>query len=285
MNWELVMRTLAFRFASTVLVACAASPAYAGDIYGMSYTDFAATSSTNLTTAGTLDWVKWGNGDSTGTTTYNTSQMTGGTIINSSLTPLGSVPQGQTVQLAAFAPSPPPTSTPSFSWTNGTNPEAGGMPVSTSVSEQISPAQFSYPLGLGLSFHVAASATPEELSIYVVGFNTRMNVSATLSGGGTDSLLASNAALNLVPSGSGNNDFSYGIFSIIYSGAGETLTVDLTAANQSGISTGAPQYGFPNAGVYAATVNMASVPEPSGLVLSAIGFAGLLGYSLVRRRN
>ena len=28
-----------------------------------------------------------------------------------------------------------PTSTPSFSWTNGTNPEAGGMPVSTSVSE------------------------------------------------------------------------------------------------------------------------------------------------------
>ncbi len=81
------MRTLAFGFASTVLVACAAAPAYAGDIYSMSYTDFAATSSTNLTTAGTQDWVKWGNGDSTGTLTFNTSQMTGGTIINPSLTP------------------------------------------------------------------------------------------------------------------------------------------------------------------------------------------------------
>ncbi len=279
------MRTLSFRFASMVLVACAVAPAYAGNIYSVSYTDIAPTSSTNLTTAGTLDWVKWGNGDSTGTLNYNTSQMTGGTIINPSLTPLGSVPENQSVLLAAFAASPAPTSTPSFSWTNGTNQEAGGVPVSTSVSEEISPAQFSYPLGLGLSFQVAASAAPEELDVYAVGFNTRMEVSATLSGGGSDSLIASNAALNLVPAGSGNNDFSYGIFSIVYSGAGETLTVDLTAANQSGISTSAPQYGFPNAGVYAATVGVASLPEPSGLVLSAIGLACLLGYSLVRIRS
>ena len=34
-----------------------------------------------------------------------------------------------------------------------------------------------------------------------LGFNTRMEVSATLSGGGSDSLIASNAVLNLVPSG------------------------------------------------------------------------------------
>ena len=119
-----------------------------------------------------------------------------------------------------------------------------------------------------------------------MGFNTRMEVSATLSGGGSDSLIASNAVLNLVPSGTGgNNDFSYGIFSIVYAGAGETLTVNLTADNQSGISTNAPQYGFPNAGVYAATVNTASVPEPSTLVLSVIGLGGLVGFGFVRGRN
>ena len=141
------MRTQFVRYATFVLIGYAAAPTYAGDIYAISYTDITPTSSTNLTTAGTLDWVKWGNGDTTGVLPYKTSQMTGGTIIDPTLSPLGSVPAGQTVVLAPFAPSPPPTSTPSFSWTNGTNAMAGGMPVSTSVSEEISPAQFSYPLG------------------------------------------------------------------------------------------------------------------------------------------
>lgn len=163
---------------------------------------------------------------------------------------------------------------------------AGGMPVSTSVSQEIAPAQFSYPPGLGLSFHAAASATPQVLDLYVVGFNTRMDLTATLSRGGSDSLIASNAILNPVPSGTGgNNDFSHGIFSILYAGAGETLTVDLTAYNQSGISSSAPQYEFPNAGVFAATVGVGAVPEPSSLVLSAIGLGGLLGYGAFRRRT
>ena len=88
-----------------------------------------------------------------------------------------------------------------------------------------------------------------------------MRLTATLSGGETDTLVASNAVLNPVPSGTGDNYFSYGIFSILYSGAGETLTVNLTADNQSGIPTDAPQYVYPNAGVYAATVNVGSFPS------------------------
>lgn len=273
------MRTFALRFATTFLFACAAAPAYAGNIYGISYTDISPTSSTNLTTAGTLDWVKWGNGDPNDTVNYMTSQMNGGTTINPALTPLGG--GGGTVQLAAFEPLT--TSSPSFSWTNGTNPESGGVPVGTSVSEQMD--QNSYPLGLGLSFQVAASASPEVLSLYVVGFNAQMEVSASLSGGGSTSLTASNAALVNVQADGTSNYYSYGIFSMVYSGAGETLTVNLTTANQTGVPLDATQYTFPNAGVFAATVNAASVPEPSSLVLSGIGLGGLLGYGFVRRRT
>jgi hypothetical protein len=285
-NEELAMRAFVLRFVLMMLIASAVAPVCAGDIFGISYTDLATTSSTDLTTAGTLDWVKWGNGDATNTTDYAISQKTGGSIINTALTPLGTVPQGQSVVLEAFAPPPAPTTTPSFSWSDGTSPMAGGNPVSTSVSETIFPNQSSYPLGLGLSLQVAADAAPRELDLYVVGFNARMQLTATLSGGGTESLIASSAALNPVPVPTGGNNYdSYGIFSILYSGAGETLTVNLTADDQSGIPTSAPQFGFPNAGVFAATVNVATVPEPSSWVLSALGLGGVLGYRRLRRRT
>jgi hypothetical protein len=253
----------------------------AGQIYGISYTDVASSSTIDLTSAGTLDWVKWGNGEPNETLPYATPQMTGGSIVNPALTPLGSVPSGQTVVLLPFSPV---SITPTFSWTNGTIAEAGGMPVGTSVSETIHPAQFSYPLGIGVSLQATASASPEVLNLYVAGFDTRMKLSATLSGGASDSLVASSAALTPVAAGNtGNNYFSYGYFSIVYAGAGETLTLNLTADNQSGIPTSASQYSFRNAGVMAATVGIASVPEPSSLVLSGIGLAGLLAGVLRRR--
>jgi hypothetical protein len=276
------MKAHSLIFAALFASCLCVMTADAGQIYGISYTDVASGSSIDLTAAGTLDWAKWGNGEANETLPFAAPRMTGGTIINTSLTPLGNVPSGQTVELLPF--SPVSMVTPSFSWTNGTIAEHGGMPVGTSVSETILPAQSSYPLGIGLSFQVAASASPEALDVYVAGFDTRMKLAATLSGGASDSLIASNAALIPVAAGNtGNNYFSYGFFAIEYAGAGQTLTINLTADDQSGIPSSAPQYLFRNAGVMAATVSEASVPEPSSLVLSAIGLAGLLGCTVLRR--
>jgi PEP-CTERM motif len=152
------------------------------------------------------------------------------------------------------------------------------------VSETIHPAQNSYPLGLGASFQVAASASPEILDIYVTGFDSRMKLTATLSGGGSESLTASNTAL--IPNFDGAGNYaSFGFFSVEYSGTGETLALNLTADNQTGIPTNAPQYDFRNAGVFAATVSAGSVPEPSSLLLSTIGLAGMLGWTLIGRRQ
>jgi hypothetical protein len=277
------MKARVLALVTSLIVGWGVSSANAG-ILGISYTDVAPGSTIDLTALGTLDWAKWGNGEATNSTMYSTPQDSAGTIIDPTLTPLGSAPSGTSVVLEAFAPIA--GETPVFSWTNGTLPMAGGNPVGTSVSETIIPAQFSYPLGLGTSFQAAADAGPRTLDLYVAGFNTRMELTASLSGGGSDSLIASNAALIQIPGVGNNNYFSFGMFSIAYSGAGETLTIDLTAANQSGVPTNAPQYGFANAGVFAATVVQgAAVPEPSSTVLTMIGLCGLFGFALVRRRN
>jgi hypothetical protein len=273
------MKARVFILAIVAIVGPSVSSVSAGDIYNINYTDLASGTTTDLTTAGTLDWVKWSNGESG--TSYTTPVKVGGDGIGPDLTALGSVPSGQTVVLRPF---PATAGSLAFNWTDGTAPMAGGGPVISGVTETISPAQNSYPLGLGLSFQAAASATPELLNLYVFGFNARTNVTASLSGGGTDSLLASSAALNKINDGPGaTNYYSFGVFSIEYSGAGETLTVDLTAANQSGIPTDATQYVFRNAGAFAATLSGASVPEPSSLVLSITGLVGVVGYGSLRR--
>ncbi len=277
----MIARVMAF--ATSLILAWGVSSANAG-ILGISYTDVTPGSTIDLTASDTLDWAKWGNGEPTNTIDYSTPRDSGGTIIDPTLSPLGPAPAGTSVVLEAFAPIA--GETPVFSWTNGTIPMAGGNPVGTSVSETILPAQFSYPLGFGASLQATADSGPGTLDLYVAGFNTRMELTALLSGGGSDSLIASNAALIQIPGAGNNNYFTFGMFSIVYSGAGETLTLDLTAANQLGIPTDAPQFGFANAGVFAATVVQgAAIPEPSSMVLSMIGFGSLFGFVLMRRRN
>lgn len=279
------MKARGLTFAAVALAGLAARPADAGQIYSVTYTDLTLGTTTDLTAAGTLDWVKWGNGEPSGTLPYSSPEKVGGTIINPALTPLGTAPAGQSVILVPFTP--PPTIL-DFSWTDGTQAMAGGVPTGTVVSQTIGPTpQFSYPLGLGASFQAAADAAPLQMDVYVQGFNTRMLLSATLSGGANASLLASNAALVPV-AGAANNYFSMGYFSILYSGAGETLTIDLTANNQAGVPTNAPQYVFRNAGFYAATVVPGQVvPEPSSMVLTALGFTALVGtgYGLRKARS
>jgi hypothetical protein len=237
--------------AATVLVGLHVPSVATGQIYSITYTDLTFGTTTDLTAVGTLDWVKWGNGQAN-PDPYTSPQNITGTIINPMLTPLGTAPPDASVVLVPFAP-PPMTTILDFTWTDGTEEMAGGGPVGTVVSETITPAQYSYPLGLGASFQAEADAAPRLLDVYVQGFNTQMRLTATLSGGDSDTLLASDAAVTLVPDAN-NNYFSAGIFSILYAGDGETLTVDLTADNQDGIPTDAPQYVFPNAGVFAATV-------------------------------
>ena len=170
MNWEFEMRAFASSFRiDGSLCLCAVAPASAGSIYGISYTDISSTSSTNLTTAGAAGLGKMGQRrrDRHSQLQYLTNVRR--PIINPALTPLGTVPQGPDGPARGVCPVVAPDPDAQLLWTNGTNPEAGGMPVSTSVSRaNRSGAQFSYPLGLGLSFQVAASATPEELSLYVV---------------------------------------------------------------------------------------------------------------------
>src|SRR5262249_40217741 len=148
----------------------------------------------DLTAAGTVDWAKWSNGESS--PPYTSPRKTGGTNINTTLTPLGTVPSGQSVVLTPFGAVV--NVTPKFSWTNGTAPMFGGVPVATAVSETISPAQNSYPLGLGFSFQCAAATNLQQLTIYVAAFDARMKLVASLSGGGSASLIASNATLIVI---------------------------------------------------------------------------------------
>ncbi|RUL81810.1 PEP-CTERM sorting domain-containing protein [Tautonia sociabilis] len=274
--------------AASILASVAAivHPADAGSIFSISYTDLPiGSTTTDLTAAGTLDWVKWGNGDAFGTVPFATSEKAGASLIDPTLTPLGSAPSGASVVLVPFAPDPTLPIL-DFTWTDGTEPMAGGGPVGTVVSQTITPAQTSYPNGLGLSFQVQADADPRQLDVYVQGFNTRMRLSAELSGGGGSSLLAATALIDQLPAYN-NNFFSAGKFSVIFSGAGETLTIRLTADNQVGIPTDAPQSLFRNAGVFAATVataDLPAVPEPSSLLLMLAGGVPPAGLWLLRRR-
>jgi len=132
------MKMRVLTFTTTLFAVCCAMPASAGQIYSVTYTDVAPNTTTNLTAAGTQDWVKWGNGEATGTLPYSTVVQTGGSGIGPTLTPLGPVPSGQSVALEPF--SPVAGTTPNFTWTDGSAPMAGGGPVGTVVSETIIPA-------------------------------------------------------------------------------------------------------------------------------------------------
>ena len=76
------MKLRALTFATMLIAGLCVSAADAGQIYSLTYSDVAAGSSVDLTTAGTLDWAKWGNGETTGMTTYTTPEKVGGSIIN-----------------------------------------------------------------------------------------------------------------------------------------------------------------------------------------------------------
>jgi hypothetical protein len=206
---------------------------------------------TDLTAAGTLDWVKWGNGEADDGLVFATVEKSGGTIINSALTVTDPTADGQpSVVLATFNPA---ASILAFSWTDGTAAMAGGGPVDNVVTQAMTPAQFSYPIGIGQSFTAAAAAELRVLDVYVQGFGSDMQLTAALSGGVAQSIVVS-PTVN--PVGDVANFFSFGRFRVTYSGVGETLTVSTLTVND-GSRVGA-QSPFANAGMFAATVTPAA---------------------------
>jgi hypothetical protein len=205
---------------------------------------------TDLTAAGTLDWVKWGNGEADDGLVFATVEKSGGTIINSALTVTDPTAEGQpSVVLATFNPA---TSILAFSWTDGTATMAGGGPVDNVVTQAMTPAQFSYPIGIGQSFTAAAAAELRVIDVYVQGFDSDMLLTAALSGGASQSIIVS-PTVN--PVGDAANTFSFGRFRVTYSGVGETLTISTLTLND-GSRVGA-QSPFANAGMFAATVTSA----------------------------
>lgn len=204
---------------------------------------------TDLTATGTLDWVKWGNGEADGLV-FATVEKTGGTIIDSALTVTDPTADGPpSVVLSTFNPA---TSILDFSWTDGTAAMAGGGPVDNVVTQTMTPAQFDYPIGIGQSFTVAAAAELRVIDVYVQGFDSDMQLTAALSGGESQSITVS-PAVN--PVGDVANFYSFGRFRVMYSGVGETLTVSTSTVND-GSRVGA-QSPFANAGMFAATVTSA----------------------------
>src|SRR5262249_40880279 len=141
----------ATQYALLLASSLAALPSGCPHVDG-TYTDLPEGTSINLTSTGTVDWVKWGNGEQN-PQAYSTVRKTGvSAAINSSLSKLGSVPPTTTLLRVPFSHG----NLLKFQWTDGNVPPNGGS-TDTAVSETISPPQFSYPLGLGCSFTCAAA--------------------------------------------------------------------------------------------------------------------------------
>ncbi len=261
---------LSATFAVATLVAPAMymfnSPTAQAGTVSASFTDLALGTTTDLTAVATEDWVKYGNNE--GGTSYSTVRMSGVTpIISSTLTPLGTPPQGATVVLSAFTGG----GVLGFDWSDGDLPVSGSS--DTVVTEAITPGQPDYPLGLGTYLTAAADASTRVIDVWVQGFDADMLMLASMSGGGSDQITISPTKN---PASDPDHNYSSGLFRVAYSGVGETLSVTVVTVPPADPGT----TGYANAGIFAAAI----VPEPSSIAL--MGFAGLaVAMVAVRRRR
>lgn len=257
------------RLAYLVILACLwATPARAGLVTG-TYTELTAGTVIDLTAEGTLDWVKFGNGEDNTTTFLTATKIGNPVFVPPILSPLGDADPGA-VELIAFSGG----QTLQFTWTNGNFGMAGGGPVDTVVTQTVLPAVNEYPIGIGASFTAEAAAETRVLDVYVQGFNADMLITASMSGGGSASTVVTPTQN---PSSDPNNDYALGFYRVTYSGAGETLTISVLTQDPR---TDGAQAAFANAGIFAAAVRQASVtpvPEPSTATLLAFPALVALG--------
>jgi hypothetical protein len=315
-------------------------PARADSLSG-SYTELTAGTTTDLTATGTVDWIKFGNGENDTTSFLNTTKIGNPIFLPATLEPLGTAPSGS-VSLIAFTGQ----GNLNFTWGNGNF----GMyndpgPVDTVVGETIVPAVSSYPTGLGASFQANAINQAMAMDVYVQGFDANTLITASLSGGKTTSTLV---VPSQTPPSDPSNQYALGDFHVVYSGAGETLTISVQTQDPR---TSGLQNQFASAGFFGAAVTQllpgdlnndgivngqdiaivasnwlqqgtpgsagdanvdgivngediaviasnwlskgsgggagsgAAVPEPSTLILAAVGFIGLAMVSCRHRRN
>lgn len=256
-----------------VLCVCfACAPLSAGTVVG-SYESLAEGTLVDLTASGTLDWIKFGNGEDNTTAFLNTTKIGNPIFLPATLAPIGTPPEGS-VELIAFTGE----GNLNFTWTDGNFGMYNGVgPVDTVVTETVVPPANSYPIGIGASFQALASAQTLAMDVYVQGFNADMLITVSMSGGGSNSFVVS-PSIN--PVSDPLNDYALGVYHILYSGAGEVLTVSVITQDPR---TDGAQQAFANAGFFAATV--AVVPEPSTAVLVLFGVAtlGLASYRRGRR--
>lgn len=258
---------LCISWVAILCVCFLCAPLTAGTVSG-SYESLAEGTLVDLTATGTLDWIKFGNGENNTTSFLNTTKIGNPVFLPATLAPLGTPDEGS-VELIAFTGE----GNLNFTWTDGNFGMYNGTgPVDTVVTETIVPAVNSYPIGLGASFQALASAVPRSMDVYVQGFNADMLITVSMSGGGSDSVVVT-PSVN--PASDPTNDYALGVYHILYSGAGEVLTVNVVTQDPR---TDGTEEEFANAGFFAATV--VAVPEPSSVVLALLGVAtlGLASY-------
>jgi hypothetical protein len=253
-----------------LLLGLGSLSAQAGFVSG-SYTELPAGTNIDLTATGQFDWIKFGNGENNSLTFLTTTKIGNPIFLPGNTQPIGD----PDAALIAFTGQ----GNLNFFWTDGNF----GMynvtgPVDTVMGETLDPFSSPYPIGLGASIEAKAATDLRRIDVYVQGFNADMVITATMSGGGPNSQQQILVSPSQNPPGDPNNDYALGVYSALFSGSDEILTI--TVNTQNPVTDGA-QADFANAGFFAATVQ---IPEPSTFLLAALGLLPC-GFMARRKRS
>ena len=257
---SVVFTRVALLIAAAAVINLGVTTASASVIINGSVGAAPANSSTNPAdiSTGTSAWVYYGyNGSATGVNTdpTNAANFTRLSCPTNTLSPWTSGPGGYVTFTGASS-----GASENFVFVNG--------PFGTNAAGQS---------GNSLSFNTTLLASSETLNVYLLSYNSRTDITATLtssSGGSTIGSFTTDAVLPSPTNDDPNNNgtgHGYGILTLNISGAaaGDVLNVS-DATDITGVASPA---GNANVGFQAADV---VVPEPASMGLLGIGGLGLL---------